>query len=228
MVPKISKLTGENFQGKAYEDTDERRRIRSTFPIPLWSERRRGPALIPKEKLAWPPVVSKRQRYPFHLNKRSDDGAGRIVPHNLRLGLGRAGVVVGRVLGAGSQGLVFQITYGGRKMVAKTSSSIQPMIVSNVTRLQVQVAFKPRDVIAYLIATTASGLTPVQPSSLVTSELLSFSIRVCCQLRTMGLDGNVGNEANVGRKTHCPGQYQCFPAQKSTRVYILVSCKNDC
>lgn len=42
-------------------------------------------------------------------------------------------MVVGRVLGAGSQGLVFQITHGGRKMVAKTSSSLQPIIVSTST-----------------------------------------------------------------------------------------------
>lgn len=31
-----------------------------------------------------------------------------------------------------------------------------------------------------------------------------------CQLTTMDLDGDVGDEANVGRKTYCPGQYHCY------------------
>lgn len=123
-------MTIPNFQGQRYEATDERRRIRAKFPIPMWSRRRRDPALIPKERSAWPTVTPKRTRYAYHLNKRSDDGAGKSVPHNMRIALAKVGVVIGRVLGAGSQGLVFQISYGGQSMVAKTSTTLQPMLVS--------------------------------------------------------------------------------------------------
>lgn len=113
-----------------YRDSPQRLRIRSRFPIPLWNRRRKDPALIPKERLAWPPVTPRRPRHAFHADDRSDNGSGRTVGRDISIPLARAGVIVGRVLGAGSQGLAFLITYGGRQMVAKTSSCLQPMIVS--------------------------------------------------------------------------------------------------
>lgn len=112
-----------------YPGIPARRATFSRFPIPRWpSSRRPDPALNnPSRPLG--PQFRDRRGEEFFYELRTDDGAGRVVDAGVRELLEARGVEVGRVLGAGSQGLAVKVRVEGRELVVKYARDVQTMVV---------------------------------------------------------------------------------------------------
>lgn len=117
------------FRNESYPGIPARRATFSRFPIPRWanSTRRPDPAFIASRPLG--PQYRDRRGEEFFYDLRTDDGAGRVVDASVRARLEASGVVVGRILGAGSQGLCAQVMVGGRELVIKYAGDVQTMVV---------------------------------------------------------------------------------------------------
>lgn len=113
-----------------YPGVRARRAAFSAMAIPRWrTQRRPDPALNVSRPLG--PRI--RDRWPgedFSRNRRTDDGAGRVIDPDVQarlLALG--GIEVGRILGAGSQGLAIAIRQNGRDLVVKYATGVQTMVI---------------------------------------------------------------------------------------------------
>lgn len=103
-----------------------RQSIYMQFPIPF------NRTFVPDAGIADPEQPSPIRRYlPFSQVKRTDDGAGRTVPQNIRRNIESLGWRMLKILGAGSQGLavLFESVNDGSKAVFKWGSETFSMAV---------------------------------------------------------------------------------------------------
>lgn len=111
-----------------YPGIPARRTVFATFPIPRWeSSRRPDPALNPSRPLG--PEIRDRTGQEFWRSTRTDAGSGREIDPNVRQKVEAVGIEIGRILGAGSQGLAVAIKFKGEQMVVKYATDIQSMVV---------------------------------------------------------------------------------------------------
>lgn len=116
------------YRNAPYPGIADRRDILRSFPIPRWvTSRRPDPALNPSRPIG--PQIRDRTGQEFWRHTRTDSGTGRVIDPDVRQKLEALGIQIGRVLGAGSQGLAIAIKFNGKVMVVKYATEVQPMIV---------------------------------------------------------------------------------------------------
>ncbi|CAN8103641.1 unnamed protein product [Discula destructiva] len=100
-----------------------------TFPIPRWtSSRRPDPSLNPSRPLG--PRIRNRTGHEFFYELRTDNGEGCVIEPRVRQRLEAVGIEVGRILGAGSQGLAIAIKDQRKNnLVVKCATDVQTMVV---------------------------------------------------------------------------------------------------
>lgn len=111
-----------------YPGIPARRTVFTTFPIPRWvSSRRPDPVINPSRPVG--PEIRDRTGQEFWRSTRTDTGSDRAIDPNVRQKLKAVGIEIGRVLGAGSQGLAVAIKFKDKRMVIKYATDLQSMVV---------------------------------------------------------------------------------------------------
>lgn len=88
-------------KGRRYAGFEERHEVFQNFVLPRNSSPRPDPAFKAERQ----PRRTHKNRVPMWRSRRTDDGAGREVADFVRARMEAQGFTVGRILGAGSQGL---------------------------------------------------------------------------------------------------------------------------
>lgn len=100
----------------------DREDVFERFQIPRNRTPRADPALRPQR------IPKERIRKSFWRHRRTDDGSEQTINDNLRAQLQNQGFTIGRILGAGSQGLAIEVTHQGQRMVLKYSNEIEAIV----------------------------------------------------------------------------------------------------
>lgn len=116
------------YRDEPYPDIPARQDIFKTFPMPRWySTRRPDPALNHSRPVG--PQIQDRMGQEFWRDTRTDAGTDRELDPSVRQKLESLDIEIGKILGAGSQGLAIAIKFKGKNMVVKYATDIQSMVV---------------------------------------------------------------------------------------------------
>lgn len=88
-----------------------------TISLPRWSAEETDPSFDPSRQ----PEPKAREEFSRH--RRTDDGEGMAIGSIVSRRLDALGIEIGRILGAGSQGLAIAVKLGGQDLVVKSTSS---------------------------------------------------------------------------------------------------------
>lgn len=126
--------------------------------------------------------IPERRYLPFSQINRTDDGAGRTVPHNMKRNIESLGWRMVKILGAGSQGLavLFESVNDGSKAVFKWGSEVFSMAIELWAMRQMVGA---RHIIQVRFHAVQTPLAPYfQKSSRWPGVLYSHNFIIICSL----------------------------------------------
>lgn len=109
-------------RGRRYPGSNIRQNVFENFSIPRNRVPRADPALRPQRR------PRTRIRRAFWRHRRTDDGSSEEIDEHLKVRLQKQGFTIGRILGAGSQGLAIEVHHQGKRMVLKYSTHIEAIV----------------------------------------------------------------------------------------------------